>query len=80
MSTQYFPPTSGLLDLRGVRGSYEFNVCSFDAARLDQVRHACESLALAARSGLAFRICTIGGGPVATIDPNNTRKPRYLRD
>lgn len=80
MTAHYPPPTSGLLDLRGVRGSYEFNVCSFEASRLDQVRHACESLALAARGGLAFRICTIGGGPLATIDPNHTSKKRYLRD
>lgn len=74
------PLVTGLLDLRAVRGTHEFNVCSFDASRLSQVLHACESLAIAARGGVAFRIYTIGGGPLATIDPNNTTKKRHLRD
>jgi len=62
-------PLFGPLQQSSKVGDNETHIVTFDAARLSQVRHACEALADASRGPVGFRICTIGGGEVATVEP-----------
>lgn len=62
----------GPLDLQINRAGSWLHVCGFDGAKLDAVKHACEALARATGTSVAYKITTVGGGTVAILDPSRS--------